>query len=83
MKAPYEIQVQGHLDLDWAEWFPGFVLTHEGDGSTVLRGMVDDQPALHGLLAKIDQLGLPIYRIQQLDSEKTEKKKEDEEEDHE
>lgn len=66
MKAPYEIQVQGHLDLDWAEWFPGFDLTHEADGSTVLRGMVDDQPALHGLLAKIDQLGLPIYRIQQL-----------------
>lgn len=79
MNAPYEIQVQGHLDLDWAEWFPGFVLTHEADGSTVLRGMVDDQPALHGLLAKIERLGLPIYRIQQLANEQ----KEDEEEDHE
>lgn len=82
MEAPYEIQVQGHLDLDWAEWFPGFVLTHETDGSTVLRGVVHDQPALHGLLAKIDQLGLPIYRIQQLSSEKEAEKK-DEEQDHE
>lgn len=69
MAAPYEIQVQGHLDLDWDEWFPGFDLTHEDDGSTVLRGTVDDQPALHGLLAKIDRLGLAIYRIQQLSKE--------------
>lgn len=66
MEAPYEIQIQGHLDLDWDEWFPGFDLTHEADGSTVLRGTVNDQPALHGLLAKIDRLGLAIYRIQQL-----------------
>jgi len=67
--TPYEIQVRGHLDLEWAEWFPSFVLTHERDGSTVLRGDVADQPALHGPLARIDQLGLPIYRIQQLAKE--------------
>lgn len=78
MEAPYEIQVQGHLDLEWAQWFPGFDLTHEADGSTVLRGKVDDQPALHGLLAKIDQLGLPIHRIQQLTNSEDRK-----EEDHE
>lgn len=69
MTTPYEIQVRGHLDLEWADWFPGFVLIHESDGSTVLRGDVDDQPALHGLLARIGQLGLPIYRIQQLAKE--------------
>ena len=82
MKAPYEIQVEGYLDLDWTEWFPGFDLTHMPDGSTVLRGTVDDQPALHGLLAKIDKLGLPIHRIEQLTNSKL-TNSEDQEQDHE
>jgi hypothetical protein len=59
----YEIQIQGHLDSRWTAWFDGLSLSHESDGTTVLRGSVVDQAALHGLLGKIRDLGLPLIAV--------------------
>jgi hypothetical protein len=64
-RAPvrYEIRLQGHLDARWAAWFDGLALTHERDGTTVLRGPVVDQAALHGLLSRVRDLGLPLVSV--------------------
>ncbi len=62
----YEIRVKGHLAARWADWFDGLTLTQESDGTTVLRGSVVDQAALHGLLAKIRDLGLPLLSVRHL-----------------
>jgi hypothetical protein len=59
----YQIRIKGHLDCSWSEWFEGLSVTHEEDGTTVLTGPVADQPALHGLLAKIRDLGLPLVSV--------------------
>ena len=59
----YEIRLKGHLNARWADWFDGLTLTQESDGTTVLRGSVVDQAALHGLLGKVRDLGLPLIAI--------------------
>ena len=59
----YAIRVAGHLDQRWATWFDGLTLTHHDDGTTVLDGPVVDQAALHGLLQKIRDLGLPLLSV--------------------
>jgi hypothetical protein len=59
----YEIRVKGHLDSHWAAWFDGLTLAHGSDGTTVIRGQVADQAALHGLLQKIRDLGLPLISV--------------------
>jgi hypothetical protein len=59
----YEIKLRGHLDAYWAEWFDGLTVTHDEDGSTVLCGPISDQAALHGLLAKVRDLGLPLLSV--------------------
>lgn len=61
----YEIRVQGHLHPRWATWFDGFIFTDEAEGITVLRGSVVDQAALHGLLRKLADLGLPLLSVTQ------------------
>jgi hypothetical protein len=63
----YEIRLQGHLDIRWAAWFDGMSLTHESDGTTVIQGSVVDQAALHGLLSKVRDLGLPLIAVMQVD----------------
>lgn len=65
--GPYEIRLQGHLDARWAAWFDGLSLTHESDGTTIIRGPVVDQAALHGLLTKVRDLGLPLIAVIQID----------------
>ena len=65
----YEIRLQGRLDARWAAWFDGLGLTHEGDGTTVIRGAVADQAALHGLLKRVGDLGLPLISVTQIDPE--------------
>ncbi len=65
----YAIRVKGHLDRRWAEWFEGLTFTHEAAGTTLLEGPLADQAALHGVLTKLRDLGLPIVSIQTLDSE--------------
>jgi hypothetical protein len=61
--ARYEIRVQGHLDEHWAAWFGGLTLVREDDGTTTLRGAVRDQAELHGLLAKVRDLGALLLSV--------------------
>jgi len=62
----YEIRVKGHLDARWAAWFDGLILTDSSDGTTIIHGSVADQAALHGLLQKIRDLGLPLISVNHL-----------------
>ena len=59
----YEIRLKGRLDARWAAWFDGLGLTHEDDGTTVIHGPLADQAALHGLLSKVRDLGLPLVAV--------------------
>ena len=61
--ASYEFRVQGHLDQYWSTWFDGFAITHQDDGTTTLRGKVADQAELHGLLAKVRDLGTTLISV--------------------
>lgn len=59
----YQITVKGHLDNRWANWFEGLTITREDNGETLLTGPVVDQAALHGLLRKVRDLGLPLLSV--------------------
>jgi hypothetical protein len=59
----YEIRVNGHLDSRWVAWFDGLDLITEDDGTTVIRGPVVDQAALHGLLHKLRDIGIPLVSL--------------------
>jgi hypothetical protein len=67
----YEIRLTGHLDTRWATWFDGMNLTHESDGTTVIHGPVADQAALHGLLQKARDVGLPLVSVSRVDPDHT------------
>jgi hypothetical protein len=67
----YEIRLQGHLAARWATWFEGLSLTQERDGTTVIRGSVIDQAALHGVLGKVRDLGLPLIAVTQIEHRQT------------
>jgi len=60
----YQLRVDGHIDDHWASWFDNLTLTHENDGTTTLRGSVLDQAALHGLLAKVRDLGVTLISVE-------------------
>ena len=62
----YEIRVQGHLDRRWSDWFEGLTISYEGDGSTVLRGPLPDEAALHGVLIKVRDLALPLIGVNRM-----------------
>lgn len=63
----YAVRVRGHLADRWADWFDGFTLTREPDGTTVLLGTAVDQPALHGVLRQLGDLGLALLSVTPLD----------------
>jgi hypothetical protein len=63
MPTYYEITIQGHLDPHWSNWFDGLSITHEPNGTTTLAGSIVDQTALHGVLIKVRDLGLPLIMI--------------------
>ncbi len=67
--AIYQIRVKANLDLKWSDWFDGFTITSLGNSETSLTGLVADQAALHGLLGKIRDLGLPILLVKRIESE--------------
>jgi len=59
----YEIRLKGRLDARRAAWFDGLAVTQDSDGTTVIGGPVADQAALHGLLQKTRDLGLPLISV--------------------
>ena len=59
----YEIRLKGQLDARWATWFDGLAITLDENGNTLLRGPVADQAALHGLLKKVRDVGLPLLSV--------------------
>jgi hypothetical protein len=61
--AHYELRIEGHLDEHWSAWFGGLTLTHSDDGTTVLCGVLSDQAELHGLLAKVRDLGAVLVSL--------------------
>jgi hypothetical protein len=63
----YEIRLTGHLDAHWTDWFDGLAVTQGDDGSTVISGQVVDQAALHGLLQRIRDLGMPLVSVRQVE----------------
>jgi hypothetical protein len=63
----FQIKIKGHLGQQWAPWFDGLKITLEEDGNTLLTGTVIDQPALHGILKKIRDLGMPLLSINSVD----------------
>jgi hypothetical protein len=65
--AHYELRVEGHLDEYWSTWFGEMALIREDDGTTTLRGLVADQAALHGLLAKVRDIGAPLISVKTTD----------------
>ena len=66
----YEIRIKGHLDSRWAAWFDGLNLTNSSDGTTIIHGLVADQSALHGLLQKVRDVGLPLISVTQVDADR-------------
>ena len=67
----YEIRLKGHLDDTWTGWFDGLTITLEDNGDTLLTGPVIDQAALHGLLKKVRDLGLPLQSVNCLEFDQT------------
>ena len=63
----YAIRIKGHLDDRWAGWFDGLTITLQEDGTTLLTGPVADQTALHGLLRKVRDVGLPLVSVLPVD----------------
>ena len=60
----YQIRLKGHLGSEWADWFGGMAVDLTEDGDTLLTGPVPDQAALHGILKKVRDLGLPLLAVQ-------------------
>lgn len=59
----YQIRIKGHLGSQWTDWFEGLTITLEDDGEMLLTGPVVDQAALHGLLRKVRDLGMPLLSV--------------------
>ena len=59
----YQIRIKGHLGCQWTDWFEGLTITQEDNGETLLTGSVVDQAALHGLLKKVRDLGMPLLSV--------------------
>ena len=61
--GPYVLRIAGHLDERWSTWFGGMTVTHEQDGTTTLHGAVVDQAELHGVLAKVRDIGATLISV--------------------
>ena len=65
MTTSYCIRIKGHLDNRWSDWFDGLSIRHLSDGTTELVGEIADQAALHGVIARVRDLGLPLISLEQ------------------
>jgi hypothetical protein len=63
----YQIRIKGHLGHQWTDWFEGLTITLEEDGETLLTGPVVDDAALHGLLKKVRDLGMPLLSVNRVE----------------
>ena len=63
MTTEYHIRLKGHLSSHWSAWFDNMTISNEANGEAVLRGLLPDQAALHGVLNKIRDLGLPLLAV--------------------
>lgn len=63
----YQIRIKGHLGTQWTDWFEGLTITLEDNGETLLTGTVVDQSALHGLLRKVRDLGMPLISVKRIE----------------
>ena len=68
----YEIRLTGRLDAHWAAWFDGLTVRQETDGTTVIGGPIADQAALHGVLQRVRDLGLPLVSVTSVEPEQPE-----------
>lgn len=59
----YQIRIKGHLGREWTDWFGGLTITREDNGETLLSGPIADQAALHGVLRKVRDLGMPLISV--------------------
>ncbi len=67
----YQIRIRGHLDHQWSDWFGGMTITPEENGDTLFTGPVVDQAALHGLLKRVRDLGLPLIAVNRMQPDPT------------
>ena len=65
----YAIKLKGRLDEHWSEWFEGLAMAHDEAGNTILTGSITDQAALHGLLMRIRDLGLPLLAVERIEED--------------
>jgi len=70
----YQIRIKGHLGPQWMDWFEGLTITLEENGDTLLTGPVIDQAALHGILKKVRDLGLPLLSVNSVDADQPDMK---------
>jgi hypothetical protein len=64
----YKIRLEGHIGDSWSSWFAGMTIRHEESGETVLSGTLVDEAALHGVLMKIRDLGLPLVEVRRIET---------------
>jgi hypothetical protein len=69
----FQIKIKGHLGQQWAGWFDGLTIALEEDGNTLLSGLIVDQSALHGILKKIRDLGMPLLSVNSIDPDQASK----------
>ncbi len=67
----YEIRLTGRLDAHWATWFDGLTVSQDSDGTTVISGPIADQSALHGVLQRVRDLGLPLVSVTRVDTDQS------------
>jgi hypothetical protein len=67
----YEIRIAGHLDPHWTTWFDGLSVSREADGTTVISGQIADQAALHGVLQRVRDLGLPLVSVIRVEGDRS------------
>jgi len=67
----YEIRLTGRLDAQWGAWFDGLTVSQDSDGTTVISGPIADQSALHGVLQRVRDLGLPLVSVTRLDTDQS------------
>jgi hypothetical protein len=66
----YQIRIKGLLDRQWTDWFGGMTVSPTEDGDTLLTGPVEDQAALHGLLKKVRDLGMPLISVSPIEPDR-------------